>query len=256
MNIGKAKNHIYSKFFVPFIEKTYKSSTGDDIHYVYYPSKGDMLLICFQAYNAGGPRYNYIASLSEVKDKYHRLYIKDDFIESGDYYLGRDGKYNIESSVNELIQKFIEKTGAKKLVFVGSSKGGYAAINFGLMYPSSVMIVAAPQYKLGAYMTDATKFHGALKDILGENYTEDDVRTLDDRLRKKIEEIPSNGQKLYIHCSLNDKTYERHVKNLIEDMKETGREVDFDWATYEEHGELRYFFPKYMITSLLEVSNA
>ena len=81
----------------------------------------------------------------------NRLFIKDDFgpNQCGDYYLGCNGTYSVENAVFELIDRYIKLVKPKKIIFFGSSKEGYAAINFGLRYPDSKMIVAAPQYYLG-----------------------------------------------------------------------------------------------------------
>lgn len=69
--------------------------------------------------------------------------------------------------VRELIDRVREQTGAKRLIFCGSSKGGYTALNFGLDYPGSYMVVGGPQYFLGQSLLDTGNIE-ALKHIAGQ----------------------------------------------------------------------------------------
>lgn len=108
--------------------------------------KSRILVIGFQACNDAGPRYNYVKTLKSCK--VNRLFIKDDLgpRHLGDYYLGENGTFSVENDVFELINNFISKLKPQSIVFIGSSKGGYAALNFGICFPSSNIIIASPQY--------------------------------------------------------------------------------------------------------------
>ena len=242
----RIKNRIYVQFIAPVIEKSFVYN-GETIHYLHYKKKSDFLLVCFSAYNDNGPRYDYVTSLS--KYPLNRLYIKDDFVEkTGNYYLGRNGNYSIEDAVFHLIEKIKEEDCPKKLIFIGSSKGGYAALNFGIRFKNASVIVAAPQYKLGDYMYNtAKKFRPALEDIVGMPVTEEKIRNLNQRLSGKINDDKEIlTQSFYIHCSSNDRTYEKHVKYLLEDLAVKEAKVHFDLAAYEGHDTLKYHFPKYL----------
>ena len=239
---SRIANKVYVKHIVPKIEKTYESG-GEKVKYLFYPKDGsDVLIVGFQAYSADGPRYNYIVTLTG--EEANRLYIKDDFIPTGDYYLGRNKKFNIEQAVFNLINEHIKAYHIKTLIFIRSSKGGYAALNFGLSYPGSNIIVAAPQYYLGSYMKKATKFHPALHDILGTEFSNEDIRSLDERLPKKV--INAKGNRVYIHCSVNEGTYETSVSHILSDFKRTNCAVFFDRGEYANHGDLKLYFPEYL----------
>ena len=251
--LGRVKARLYSKYLIPFAEKEMVFENGKErIHYLLYKKPGDALIIGFQAFNIKGARYNYVSPLSALNAS--RLYIKDDFVEMcGNYYLGRNGKYNIEKAVFEMIDSVIKETGAKRLFFIGSSKGGYAAVNFGIHYKNAAIIVGAPQYHLGTYMSETRKFNKGLEDIVGMPMpvSAEKVKELDERLSKKIREDKyASTQKAYIHCSINETTYDLHVKDLIADLSRSGISVSFDQGEYTEHSDLKYYFPEYLGTTL------
>ena len=243
----RSVNVLYGKIVIPHIEKEMSFDDGrEKLHYLFYKKKSDVLIVGFQAFNEKGARYNYVTPL--MGSDANRLYIKDDFVEiCGNYYLGRNNQYNIEKAVFELIDKIREETKAKKLIFIGSSKGGYAAINFGIHYENAVIIVAAPQYHLGSYMNDGTTFRKGLEDIVSLPVTPEKVAALDRRLPEKIRQDRFGAsQKAYIHCSVNENTYKNHVKDLIQDLEDAGVSVEFDAGEYSEHWQLKQFFPNYL----------
>lgn len=142
-------NRIYTEAVQRWNEKEFTAQDGQTLRYMFFPcKKSDILVVGFQACNDAGPRYNQVRTLKECG--VNRLLIKDDFgpRQLGVYYLGCKENHAVETAVFELIDRCIaeSRTLFKYIVFSGSSKGGYAALNFGIHYPNSVMVVAAPQY--------------------------------------------------------------------------------------------------------------
>mgnify|MGYP003302966183 CR=1 FL=1 len=114
------------------------------VKYILKKKKGvDFLVIVFSACTRNGlkARYNYVKTLNNMKC--NRLYILDDYAKDqrGSYYIGRDFKFNEEVAVEALIRKVISDIQPQKVIFCGSSKGGYAALNFGMKFPNSYMLV-------------------------------------------------------------------------------------------------------------------
>lgn len=146
------------------------------------------------------------------------LFIKDDFGSDGfgDYYLGCNGTYSVEDAVIEMVREYIHSLSPKKLIFAGSSKGEYAALNFGLRFPNAEIIVAAPQYRLGDY-------------LWGDN---GDRRFAD-------------TQRIFIHYSAKEHTYPEHIQYLLQDL-EKRIYVEKDEKDYQVHGNLKYYFPEYL----------
>lgn len=244
----KLREKAYKKCVVPFIEKEEKIDETP-VHYLFYPNENNTLIIVFQDYHPNGPEYDFLSTLSNIKA--NKLFIKDDFIETtGNFYLGHD--FTTEQKIHQLIQRFKDQTQATKLVFIGSGKGGYAAVNFGIAYSGSVMIASAPQYYLGEYMyRTETKYCPALEQIVDEPITQDKLELLNNHLKIKLTVNPySKTQRAYIYCNVNEKTYTEHVVDMIQDMKEAGVKVNSDIAEYHEKNESRYYFPEYILSTL------
>ena len=131
---------------------------------------------------------------------------------------------------------------------IHSSKGGYAALNFGLRYKNTDIIVAAPQYYLADYL-DSDKFRGILDDILGEEVTTEKKVWLNMRLKTMIEHDQyKHSQRIFIHYSTQEHTYKEHVMDLLNELKCKDIPVQEDVGTYQVHSDLKYYFPNYIQT--------
>lgn len=233
------------------MEKTWKSEEDNiSLHYILRRCRtSDTLVIVFSAANSEGPRYSYLTTMLPVK--VNTLFIKDDIVpKGGNYYLGSGGKYNNERAVFRFIDYMIEKIQPEKLVFAGSSKGGYAAINFGINYPQANIIVSEPQYHLGKYMYETKKFNMGLSDILGtpfDEITQEQLDQLNDRLPQKVRNNRNvNGQRVFLQYTDKNVTYTNHVKDLISDLDRTGMKMILQEDHYEHHEDLRFYFPKFL----------
>ncbi len=250
--LSRIWNRLYTTCAVPIKEKVFHNN-GVDLKYVFFRKRSDVLVIGFQACNPAGARYNYFSTLRGFP--VNRLYIKDDFAENhrGSYYLGCKGQDNVESAVIALIQTYIKLTNAKKLIFIGSSKGAYAGINFGIQFPDSIMIVGAPQYYLGNYLNSETHLP-SLKDIVGDEITEAKIEKLNNRLKEKILSDPdAHTQKIFLHYSDREHTYKEHIEDLIEDLKQAEFSLDFDKKEYSMHEDLKLYYPDYLKRSLRSI---
>ena len=243
--ITRAKNKLYGEIAVPLMEKEF-TAEGITLHYLLFRRHSPVLIIGFQGGpDHGKPRYNYLSTLSGINA--NRLYIKDDIVPNGNYYLGSGGKFNMEAATRMLIADTIRKCGAEKTILIGSSKGGYAAINYGIEIPGSVMIAASPQYWLGNYMSSVRSLRFGMEDVLGLPVTKEKLSMLNGRLKEKIGNDPyAETQKVYIHCSVNDMTYHKHVLYLQNDLAKAGVQQVFDKRDYEGHETLKYYFPQYL----------
>ncbi|MDG4658485.1 hypothetical protein P6P90_16460 [Ectobacillus antri] len=109
-------------------------------------------------------RYNYIRTIKSMNC--NKLFILDDFgyDSRGLFYLGENNKFEVATAVKELISQIANKYNINQRIYVGSSKGGYASLYFGLDDNGSVIIAGAPQYYLNFYLNDA-KDHKRLLQI-------------------------------------------------------------------------------------------
>jgi len=133
-----------------------------------------------------------------------------------------------------------------KIVFIGSSKGGYSALNFAMNYKNAFAVVASPQYLLGNYLNcDIMKEQ--IIDIVGK-VTDEKIEFLNNRLRNIIKERgKKNKPIIYIHYSDSEHTYFEHITFLLDDLKDAGITVFEDVHHYKEHGDLYKYYPRYLV---------
>lgn len=207
----------------------------------------ETLVVVFSACTRKGlkARYNYVRTLNGLNCS--RLYILDDYAKDhrGSYYMGKDFRFNEEDAVERLISNVIGKTDPKKIVFCGSSKGGYAALNFGMKFKDSHMVVGAPQYFLYTYL-EASKNLDTLIHIIKDKEPEK-CEKLDYYLREKIVNNPyRKSQRIYIHYSDREHTYKEHICHMLKDLSDNGYYIESDIAEYENHSDISYYFPDFL----------
>ena len=256
-SIKKAKVHKYIEFLTAkislLVEQKKFVHNGVVLKYIYRKKVGDSLVVVLSSCTRQGikARYNYMRTLKGIRAS--QLFILDDFFEDkrGSYYVGKNYTFDEETATKALIQKICDEKRPSKLAFCGSSKGGWAALNFGLQFPNTYIIAGAPQYLLANYLKAG--FEDRLKYILGE-ITEDRETALNDHLRNRIKNNPYSGsQHIYLHYSNKEHTYEEHIQYLLKDLKENGYDLTEDIADYTDHSDIAYYFPSFLVNALSEI---
>ena len=217
------------------------------------PNAANILLVGFQGCHDKEARYNYVRTCELLN--VHRLFIKDDFAPNGrgSYYVGEKGKYNVETLVHRMVEDFAARLQPKQVIFMGSSKGGYGAINCGIEFPDAIIIAGAPQYRLGTYL-DKPANRPNLIDIIGE-YTPEKIAELDIRLEQKIKANSyAASQKIYLHYSNVEHTFEKHIRDMRQDLIDSGIEYHEDVESYAEHGDVGKYFPNYLVKTVNEIA--
>ena len=245
--IRKYVEYIHTKIVLLWEQKVFRHK-GVRVKYMVKKEKqADTLAIVFSACTRAGlrARYNYVRTLNGLNC--NRLYILDDYAADhrGSYYIGGNFKFDEEAATRALIQKVMEDLKPAKVVCCGSSKGGYAALNFGVEIPDSVMIVGAPQYFLTTYLLASGNLD-TLDHILGQRNEEKDA-VLEFYLRNKLKSNPNiETQKVCLHFSDKEHTYEEHIVHMLKDMEEAGYRIEKDVADYTNHSDVSYHFPDFL----------
>lgn len=122
-----------------------------DIHYRYKPAADDNrhLLIVMSGFNLPDPTIYDFTLLQHTRSAV--LWIKDDFHGLPAYYLCNNMNFDIEHGVSQLIRSVIELTTPANVSILGASKGGSAALYFGVRHNIKNIITAVPQFYLGDY---------------------------------------------------------------------------------------------------------
>lgn len=237
-------------------EKIYYSDKN--IKYVF--SKGNetvnKLIVIFSGYAAKDStlkhRYNYVNILKDVN--VHKLFILDDNGETGSYYFGNAMNFSVDSSVISLILFKARELhiNLENIITLGSSKGGSAALYFGL------------KYKLGAVFAGA--FQTKIADLIEMRRPESEIYLLGPKdnpdYKHRYEQLNSvmfNLLKspivsnLYLISSENDWQYQIHVKPFVDKLKELDISFDFNLSNeIQNHSEISIYFPIYFKSKLIE----
>lgn len=242
--------YAYTKIKLLFRQKTFQYDTTK-LKFLFDRKKcSNSLVVVFSACTREGvtARYNYVRTLKGINA--NKLYILDDFAEDrrGCYYLGQYPDYRIEKAVKSLIIELYKKTSAEKVIFCGSSKGGWASLNFAfdLDFDARVVVCGAPQYFLGNYLKN---FKPAFSFIKGQYDPDEVIEEMNEHLHRKIlsAKIPP---KIYLHYSFNDHTYEEHIRDLLNDMRKKGIEVIEDIKDYVNHFDVSLYFPTFLFNTV------
>ena len=207
------------------------------------------LMIIFSAFSTDEAKYNYISTLKTCDC--NKLFILDDFGSKGTYYLGLKGDFNIETSVMALISYIMSKNNIlfSNVISIGSSKGGSAAIYFGLKYNFGDVIAGAPQYKIGTYLSDLSISDYALE-IFGE--ISDCNRIKYNNLIRLSANTCTN---IYLLTSDGDNQYKKVLKEFEFVSRELNIKLNIDKCKINNHGEISREFPKFLYDKLDLVLN-
>jgi len=239
----KRIKHLLYKWYVIFKEKK-RIIDGVPLKYLFYSAqKSDVLIVGFSACS-DTPQYNYVRTLKRFKT--NKLFIKDFYTANkrGCFYLNGSG-LNVESGVIELIRRMVNKTNSQKLIFIGSSKGGYSALNIGIHFPNANIIIGAPQYLLGNYLKQSE-----MKSQMDFLYTGDNgfsgCDELNDYLGNNIRLFHNNIKKIYLHYSDMEHTYSEHIVFLLDDLNKCSVSVITDVHHYTSHGDVALYYPAFL----------
>ncbi len=222
------------------------------LKYMLDKAPSDVLVVVFSARTREGlaGRYNYVRTLKNVA--MNRLFILDDFAEDkrGAYYLGESMQFTIEEAVHKLVAAVQQQVGASTVIFCGSSKGGWAALNFGVKYPNARIIAGAPQY----YLADYLAVHGTVALDYITNIGDDaEKQILNHYLENNLLQNEYYAtQKIYFHYSDNEHTYEEHVQDLLATLYQKGYEVHEERMSYTNHWDISRYFPAFLLQSISE----
>lgn len=135
-------------------EKTFKFRPDINIHYRIKKSKYDCqhLLIVMSGFNLPDPTIYEFDILSHCRSTV--LWIKDDFKGLPAYYLCNDMKFDIENGVSLLIDAVIDNVKPVNVSILGASKGGSAALYYGIKHKIKNIITCVPQFSIGRYVAE------------------------------------------------------------------------------------------------------
>ncbi|MGM0853921.1 MAG: accessory Sec system protein Asp2 [Bacillota bacterium] len=235
-----------------FTEQVYNSNLP--IKYVFEEgnSNKDHLLVVFSGFHneTNSYRYNYIKTLRNFDC--NKLFILDNYGPRGSYYLGNEMNYEVETSVQSLISYMASKLNIvpSNIISAGTSKGGSAALYYGMKYNYGHIITGAPQTKIADYVRKFAK--ETAEYILGIEPTAYEVSYINNLIFKQIdkEHLPH----ISLLTSKNDIQYKHHIVPLINTFNDKGKKIDLTIDnTIMSHNEIAVSFPAFLLNKLVGI---
>ncbi|MDQ1000308.1 hypothetical protein QFZ28_000708 [Neobacillus niacini] len=231
--IDEEKFRLKTLFYPGSHERVWNSHR--DIRYHYIEAKENLLNNQLIVIFAGMGRmfeykYNYSKAISEINC--HKLFIIDDYGARGSYYLGNNGDSLVETSVISLILNIASSNNVplNNILAMGSSKGGFAALYYGIKYSFGKIVAAAPQTLLGNFLQNFTL--DMVEDITN-NREKADISFLNQKLFRLLE-----GKRIYpdIHLLVGseDNHHQNHLRPLINKLQQA--QVEYKYEVIEGYG--------------------
>lgn len=242
---NKIKSIIY-KLYIIANQRYHKMKNGKYLKYILIRNKSNKLFVTFSGFpnKNSTAKYNYMRTLKQYE--VNKLFILDDvgYGKKGSYYLGENGDYFLEEEIISLIDRIKKKYNLTETCALGTSKGGWAALYYGIKLKCNMIIAGAPQYYIGDYLNTNEYHKKILEGIVGD-IDNKKIEELNNKLPNVIKRNKSENTKFIIHYSKEEHTYEEHIKFLLEDLKNKySNTIIEDIGCYKEHGEVGEAFKK------------
>lgn len=184
-----------------------------DVHYRYKPASGDNqhLLIVMSGFNVPDPTIYDFTLLQHTCSAV--LWIKDDFGGLPAYYLCNNMRFDIEHGVSQLIRSVIDLTAPSNVSILGASKGGSAALYFGIRHNIKNIITAVPQFYLGDYA--ASMWPEVGKAMMG-SITPAAIALLNKSLPNALRRDRQIDKNIYLFTALADYQREQEILPNLE----------------------------------------
>lgn len=184
-----------------------------NLKYMFKPSDSDRshLLVIFTGFKLG-PMTGYDFQGDAIKGyKGNILWIKDDFDGVCAYYLCKGMKFDIEMSVMSLIEKCLSDLyiGKTDCTLVGFSKGGTAALYYGVKYGFNNIVATVPRFNVGSYIS---KNRASVADYMMGSVNNGKINFLNNILSNVIRSDDFDSKNIYLFSSKADNQFVTEIE--------------------------------------------
>lgn len=221
------------------------------INYLFSPATTDIgknfLVVGFSAVNKKGIfGYNYRKTTDPTGA--NAIYLLDDFGDQGSYYLMQDNRTYIYETVQLLIKHMAYELNVplSNIVFIGSSKGGSAALVHGLGIGSGHVYVGAPQTKIGNFLSKA---HPNILRYMTGGLDQNHIDQLNNYIYEKYSNSYSSPN-MTIVVGKSDHHYQGHAIPLKEHLSGSTHTCHVDLIDGTPHSEIGKAYREKLINFL------
>lgn len=236
MKIVSKLKRTYNSIYIWMVRK--RDSNG--VEYIWKRRGSNKLIIVFSA--MGYAPFNYIYSLRH--SPYDQLFIRDSWASNASYYWFENGQEHPERYTQDLITHIVNRGGYSSVVTVGSSKGGTAAIYYGLKNNAELVYAGACQYYVGDYLSRHQYVNKPWQwqCAVGGKPTKKWIDILDYKLANMIELHSHSKTLIRLLYSTEEHTYSEHIVPLIKKLDECGIKHIDQIEKFEQHSMVGIYF--------------
>lgn len=174
-----------------------------------------------------------------IKFPVDQLFIRDCWADNASYYWYEGKSDHPERYTQAVIDHVLASKSYKEIITLGSSKGGTAAIYYGLKNKVDLVFAGACQYKVGDYLSRhqyPTK-PWQWEKVVGGKPTQEWIDILDQKLEKMIESRKGCKTRIKLIYSTGEHTYPEHIVYLIKKLDECNIQHDDRIETFTDHNK-------------------
>lgn len=219
------------------------------IKYLFFNRHSSVLAVVFSGMDTFDNKrlYNYVRGLSNVPVDF--LYLSDPFGFRGSYYWKENGGDEPFRQTQSLINKVIDRGGYRCVCFLGSSKGGSAAIIHGASIGVNYILAASNQFNIGSFVA---QFPEIFSGMTGKSVNFQTELELNQEFKEIFKTIPSKTQ-LRILYSDKEPTYNEHTKDMLSLIKENNINCHETKCDFRLHGDTGAYFKPWAAEFLLKI---
>ncbi|WP_327672163.1 MULTISPECIES: hypothetical protein [unclassified Streptomyces] len=192
-----------------------ETSGGHSVEYRFaHAQKGNRHLVVVFANFSAHQDYGWSNGVFD-KLRANILWIRDKFEGNRTYYLCKGMDFSVEQSVITLISKVMKSLDLSpdSVTLWGGSKGGSAALYFGLKYGFRNIVAITPQFAIGSYVRDVHP--GVARFMLGEAVPEENVRMVDALIPDLVASGAGRSANIYLMSSAQDEQYPTQIEPYL-----------------------------------------
>lgn len=200
-------------------EQTYVAKNGTKVIYKHKERKYDFnhIIFVFSGFlNAKPGNYDFANAFNDCPCDV--VWICDNFEEMYTYYLCVDMDFKVENAVNEFINHTLDKLALthRQATVTGFSKGGSAALYYGLKYNFANIVTTVPQFHIGSYVNNYWK--QVAEHMMGKNYSSSNKNYLDKLLPRLLKQDTKLDRNIYLLTSESDIQYKTEIEPYLQDF--------------------------------------
>lgn len=127
----------------------------------------------------------------------------------------------------------------------GSSKGGTAAIYYGLQCNANVVYSGACQYYIGDYL-NRPQFAPIVKGMTGKEPSDEVISNLNKIMPEHLRKHEGATTIIYLLYSKGEHTYQEHIVDLINDLKKYSIPYVEIIEEFSDHNQVGRFFSPFL----------